>query len=242
MKKQKFNNLIFFFFFFLFSFFYFLFERAIAATVTTQATVASPSTTLSDTEASPAGDEKVQEIRDAISEKVQEKIQEIKEKMENKGYVGTLTEMTDSTLTLETLTGEKMVSLDEKVTIIGINKKEIKAKDLEIDQKIICMGTLNDNKILVAKRIVVAAPLTKTPPRREAFIGRIASLDLKQKTISLNHLRKLNKQYLVKIDKTTKFSSGKFEDLKNDQLLIVISSSAKENETSLALIVNPLNQ
>ncbi len=216
------------------------FSGAFAATVSTQATVASPSGTSTSPEASTSADEKVQEIRDAISEKVQEKIQEIKEKMENKGYVGTLTEMTVSILTLDTLTGEKMVSLDEKVTIVGIDKKIIKVKDLEIDQKIICMGTLNDNKILVAKRIVVVAPPTKVPPKREAFVARVTSLDLKQKTVSLSHLRKLSKQYLIKIDKNTKFISGSFEDLKTDQILIVVFSVVKENETPLALIVNPL--
>lgn len=249
-KKQNIKIaffLTFFFVFLLFIIYYLLPKSVHSATVTTQATVGSPAPTVkkspTPSAASPSAtptDEKVQEIRDAVKEKVQEKIQEIKNKIENKGYVGILKEMTDSTLTLETLAGEKLVSLDKGVKIIASNKKEIKSKDLEIDQKIICMGTLDENKILVAKRIVVTPLLAKPLPKRESFIGRVSSLDLKAKTISLNHLRKLNQQYLVKVDKNTKFSKGKFEDLGVDQILVIVSSVVKESETPVALLINPL--
>jgi len=225
-------------------------KKVYAASVTTQATVGTPSVTPitkktlspTPTTVSPSAtptDEKVQEIREAVEEKVKEKIQEIKDKIEKKGYVGILSEMTDSTLTLQTLTGEKMVSLDSQAKIIGVNKKEIKSKDLEIDQKLICMGNLDENNIMIAKRVIVVSQPTKAPPTRKAFIGRIAEIDNKKNILTLNHLRKLNQKYLVKIDNKTKFLSGSLKELKLDEILLVISSSEKENETSAALLINP---
>lgn len=206
---------------------------AYAATVTTQATVSTPS-------AAPT-DEKVQEIRDAVKQKVTEKIQEIKDKIEKKGYVGILTEMTDSTLTLQTLTGEKMVQVATQAAIIDSGRKEIKAKDLEIDQKLICMGTLDENKILVAKRIVVVTPPKKAPPKRQAFAGRITDVNPKTKILTVNHLRKLSQQYLVKVTNDTEFMEGKFADLTIDSVLVVITSQEEENETPIALAIKTLS-
>jgi len=209
---------------------------AYAVDVTTQAAIGSPSASPS---ATPT-DEKVQEIRDVVQEKVQEKIQEIKDKIEKKGYVGILKEMTDSTLTIETLTGEKMVTVDSQANIVGANKKEIKLKDLEIDQKIICMGTLDENNILVAKRIVVVLPPTKPVPQREVFFGKIAEIDTKLKTINLTHLKKIDKTFLAKVNEKTVFSDGAFKDLKVEQIITVITSKTKKNETPTALLIKSL--
>ncbi len=213
--------------------------RAVEVTNTAKVGTPSPSEESSTESASPT-EEGVQEIRDAVKEKVIEKIQEIKDKIEKKGYVGILKEMTDSTLTLETLTGEKMVTVDEGATVVGANKKIVKVNELEIDQKLICMGSLDENKILVAKRIVVVVPPKTASPVRTAFIGRLAEINSKTKTLTLNHLKKLSEKYLVIVDRNTDFSTGDFEDLKTDQVLIVISSRAKENETPTALLIKPL--
>lgn len=227
-----------------------MFEEAIvrAVDVSTQATVGNPSVTpktsitpsLTSTASASPDDEKVKEIRDAVREKVQEKIQEIKDKIEKKGYVGILTEMTDSTLSVDTQTGEKLVTIDDQATIIGTTKKEIKSKDLEIGQKIIAMGLLGENEILLAKRIVVVTP-EKNPTIKTAFMGKISLIDIKLKTISLDHLRKLSLKYQLKIDsKLTKFTSKEFKTLKEGDLLVVVSSQEKESETPTALLVNPL--
>jgi len=204
-----------------------------AATVTTKAAVGTPS-------AIPT-DEEVKEIREVVQEKVKEKIQEIKDKIEKKGYVGILREMTDSTLTLETLNGEKIVQIATQAAIIDANRKEIKAKELEIDQKIICMGTLDENKILQAKRIVVVPTPTKILPKRQAFTGKIEKIDFKTKIITLTHLKKSTQQYIIKVEKNTKFLQGKFEDLKIGNILVIISSQTKESETPTALLINPLS-
>jgi hypothetical protein len=186
-------------------------------------------------------DEKVKEIRDTVKEKVKEKIQEIKDRVEKKGYAGILMEMTDSTLALETLTGERLITVDKEAKIIGANKKEVKLKDLEIDQRLICMGSLDENNILVAKRIVVVPKPAKTPPKKEAFFGRITGIDQKAKTISLVQPKKTSQKFQLKIvNKVTLFNSGTLADLKVGDLLVAVSSQEKEGEVPTALLINPL--
>lgn len=226
-KKVEFLNL--FLFLFLFLNLFLNQNNVLGAVVTTQATVGTPS-------AYPT-DEMVQEIREVVQEKVKEKIQEIKEKIEKKGYVGVLKEITNSTLTLETITGEKMVQIASQAAIIGENRREIKAKDLEIDQKLICMGILDENKILQAKRIVVVPTPTKNPPKREAILGRLEKIDLKEKTITITNLKRANKQTLIKIDKNTNFLVGKFEDMKINDIILVITTKEKETDIPTAILL-----
>lgn len=205
-------------------------------------TLPSPITTTTPIASPSAGsiEEKVKEIRETVKEKVQEKIQEIKDRVEKKGYVGILKEMTDSTLTLETLSGEKLITVDKEAKIIGANKKDIKLKDLEIDQKLICMGTLDENNILVAKRIVVVPLPTKPLPKKNAFIGRIFSIDLKTKVLSLINPKKASQKFQVKVvDKITIFNPGSLADLKEGDLLIIVTSQEKENDTPTALLIKP---
>lgn len=249
--KHEFKRIVLKFSLFTFLYVFFICRSINAASVITQAAVSSPSATPTTKKLSPTPsiaspstaptDEKVQEIRDVVKEKVQEKIQEIKDKIEKKGYVGILNEMTDSSLTLDTISGEKIVTVDSEAKIIGTNKKEIKLKDLEIEQKLICMGTIGENNILVAKRIVVVANPLKNLPQRLAFIGRISEINSKLKTIRLDHLRKIEQKYSIKVDtKVTKFITGDFTKLKVDDILVVVSSSEKENETPTAVLVKPL--
>lgn len=201
-------------------------------------------TTPSPATASPSAfptDEKVQEIRDVVKEKVQEKIQEIKERIEKKAFVGILKELTDSTLTIETLTGEKMVSLDKDAVIIDAKRKEIKIKDLEIDQKVICMGVLNENNILTAKRIVVVAQPAKEPPTREVYLGNISQIDPKQSLFTLVSKSKNTSHVEVKVSKQTKTLVLKdFAELKVGDLLLVITSREKDGKTINALIIKLL--
>jgi len=213
----------------------------ISPTPTIKPKVLSPTPSTASLSATPM-DGKIQEIRDVVKEKVLEKIQEIKDKITKKGYVGILREMTDSTLTLETLSGERMITVDSEAKIIGTNKKEIKVKDLEIDQKLITMGTIDENNILVAKRIIVVPIPTKALPKKEVYVGRIYEIDTKTKTIKSNHLRRLNLLHIVKVDKETKFSSGTFADLKVGNIILVISVQESGNLSPLALQINPLTR
>lgn len=135
-----------------------------------------------------------------------------------------------------------MITVDSDAKIIGSNKKEIKVKDLEIDQKLIAMGTIDENNILVAKRIIVVPKSSQPITKKEAYVGRISDINTKTKTLRVDHLRRLNLFHLVKVDKGTKFTFGTFTDLKVGNIVLVISLQESGILTPSALQINPLTR
>ena len=185
-------------------------------------------------------EEKVQEIRDAIKEKVDE----IKQKIEKKAYVGTITQITDSTLTLENFRGKQRVRFIEDTTIIGTNKKEIKFSDLAVDDKVICMGSISENEILEAKRVIVVTVPKTAPAKRLVIYGRISEIDSKNSTVTVNSTKNLDFSLEIKVDQNTRLNSYsepktsiKYKDLKQDQKIIVIYPETTEGKIPLARAV-----
>ncbi|MCL5090900.1 MAG: DUF5666 domain-containing protein [Patescibacteria group bacterium] len=228
--------------------FYALSSKARAQSVTPQASLTpKPTSTITTTPsvtktASPSAiptnveDEKVKEIRDAIKEKVNE----IKEKIEKKAFVGTISQITDSTLTINNFRGKERVRLTEETTIIGANKKEIKSKELAVDDKIIAMGSLSDNEILEAKRVVVIPAPTKPIPKRKLVMGILSEVDSKNSSFTLTPLKDQDKSIQLKVDKATLFSSLKdakaklaVKDLKDGQKVFVFYPETTDNKTPI---------
>lgn len=183
---------------------------------------ASPSATPTSAE-----DEKIKEIRDAIKEKVSE----IKEKIEKRAYVGVISQITDSTLTLENFRGKQRIRIVEETTLIGTNKKEIKIKDLAVGDKVIAMGSVSENEILEAKRVLVVLPPKTIPAKRLVLLGNISLVDSKKSQISVTEYKNLDKTMEIKIDSKV---APKFKDLKENQKVIVIYPSSAEGKIPLA--------
>lgn len=197
---------------------------AMAISPTPTVAVASPSATPTSTE-----DEKVKEIRDAIKEKVNE----IKEKIEKKAYVGIISQITDSTLMITNFRGKQRVRILEETTIIGANKKEIKSKDLAVEDKIISLGTIAENEILEAKRIIVVPPPKSPPAKRIVLAGTIGAVDLKKSTITVASTElKLDKDSsLVSVTDTK--ASLKLKDLSTEKKVIVVYLEVATGKTPI---------
>lgn len=198
-----------------------------------------PIVAVSPTPAEPGPDEKIQEIRDAIKEKVSE----IKEKIEKKAFVGTISQITDSTVTINNFRGKQRVRLLEQTVIIGTNKKEIKAADLAVEDKIIAMGALSENEILEAKRVVVIPPPKTIPSPKITFYGKISEINSKNSLIIVCSIKNLDNAQELKIDQNTLIlpilppkstEKLKFKDLKENQKVIAIFLQAGEGKTPLA--------
>lgn len=179
-------------------------------------------------------DEKVKEIREAIKEKVNE----IKDKIEKKAYVGDILEITDSTLTLTNFRGKQRVRLTEETTIIGESKKEIKAKDLAVEDKIIALGYVSENEILEAKRVIVVPKPKTSDPKRIFLFGTISEIDPKTSTVTLTLLKNLDQTQTLKIDKNTSLvsqadakASLTVKDLKENQTVIAVYPETTDDKT-----------
>jgi hypothetical protein len=181
-------------------------------------------------------DEKVKEIRDAIKEKVNE----IKEKIEKRAYVGTINQITDSTFSVDNFRGKQRVRLTEETTIVGLNKKEIKPKELALEDKVIAMGTLGDNEILEAKRVLVV-PKPKSPSaKRLVFFGQITKVDSKSSILTLVDPKNTENTLTIKIEQATglyapnRKTNPKFKDLAEGQKVAVVYPEPAEGKTAIA--------
>jgi hypothetical protein len=224
IQKSKFKII---FAFFLLTTSYSLLTTDIKAVSPTASPSAQPTTT---------EDEKVKEIRDAIKEKVNE----IKEKIEKRAYAGTINQITDSTLTLDNFRGKQRVRLTETTTIVGADKKEIKPKDLAVDNNVIAMGTLGDNEILEAKRVVVTVKPKTTPAKRLVFFGEITKVDSKSSLLTLTDPKNPENPLTIKIEQATSLyaanqkTNPKFKDLAKGQKVAVVYPEPAEGKTTIA--------
>ncbi len=181
-----------------------------------------------------ADDEKVKEIRDAIKEKVNE----IKEKIEKRAYVGIISQITDSTITLDNFRGKQRARLTSATTIIGADKREIKAKDLALEDKVITMGDLGENEILEAKRVLVVPKPKTTPLKRTIFIGTITAINGRTAIITVTDLKDPDTSLDFAVDKDTYLAlvgnakgTPKFADLKDSQRVVVVHLLSPDSKT-----------
>lgn len=184
-----------------------------------------------------AEDTKVKEIRDAIKEKVNE----IKEKIEKRAYVGIISQITDSTITLDNFRGKRRVRITETTSIIGTAKKEIKAKDLSLEDKVIALGIMGDNEILEAKRIIVVPKPKTVPAKRVVIFGSITTVDSKNSTITVTPTKNQDQTIELKFEKETILVSQadpkanlKLKDLKESQKVIVVHLEVAPGKIAVA--------
>lgn len=195
--------------------------------------VASPSAGLTPTGSE---DEKVQEVRQAIKDK----LNEIKDKVEKKAYVGIITEITDSTLTISNFRGKERIRIAEDTIIIDANKKEIKASDLAVDDKVIALGEVDPNETLVAKRVTVVLKPKVVAPKRQIFFGSISEVDSKGSLLTIVGTK--DKEITLKIDTKTFITSLKdaklvikLKDIKPEQKVIAVYPETVEGKTPVAI-------
>ncbi|MDP2632565.1 MAG: DUF5666 domain-containing protein, partial [Candidatus Curtissbacteria bacterium] len=202
-------------------FLFLLFFLIVAVPVQAQSTdnAASPAPTNPVTPA-----ERLKEIRD----KVEARIQEVKTQSTRRGFWGTLKQIANSTLVIDTDRGEVRVKTDD-LTKITLNKKDIKSSDLGIGNFLIVVGDTDQTDTITATKILSYSKPPKALPLRQAIFGDISQIMAQDKIIVVDHPKKgLNLEIKIS-DKTiiTKKSGDsvkkvKFEDLKvGDRVVIV---------------------
>lgn len=193
-------------------------------------------------EASPGAEEdleeKVQSIRDAVKEKVQEKLEEAKKR----AFVGEMTEISNSTLTLKIREGEKQIKVNEEATIIDLERKEIELGDLEIGSFLIAMGYVEETGILDARRLVV----TEKPeglPQTVAF-GEVTDKSTEENVLTVKHPRKGTVWSVEVLKKTTITKKGEdkpeeldFDEIEvGDRVVAIGETDTKENFITAKII------
>lgn len=122
--------------------------------------------------------EEAETVRDKVAEKV------AKAKNVAFAYIGTVTDITESTLQIKNGDEEiKQVSTDQETTFVNTVKtsKTVKFQDVAIGDFIIAMGFKNGNAVLGAKRALISSPLEASS--RKAVFGQIVEIDKKTVTV-----------------------------------------------------------
>lgn len=233
---------------YLFLLFLALFIAKPVAAVTTPPT-ASPSAAITSatSSAEPTSEinlEEIQKIRQAVQEKVKEKLNQIvNTSAEKKAWVGTITALSDSSITLTVHDQERSVTYDDSTVFIDTSRVKSTSSKLKVGQTIIAMGYPDSDSSLPAKRIVIAAA-SDVPDTKTIVVGKITDLSTSSSTIVITPLA--NKDYQYEITLTSKtplfdFAKNKLttKDLKTGQIVsAVLSANAnKKSFSATALFV-----
>lgn len=174
----------------------------------------------------------IQNLREVIQQKVREKLDLIKEPLvENprKAYLGSITEITDTKIIIDTKNQLKEFILAEDSVYIGSKQTKIKRTDLKVGQDVLVLS-LHKDTILYAKRILVTDP-KKVQNHKTVVLGQIADISKSSPIFVLIPTNNKNRDLQIKILATTEIFAKdgkkiKDSDLKKGQKVICIYDSS----------------
>ncbi|KKT29504.1 MAG: hypothetical protein UW41_C0033G0006 [Candidatus Collierbacteria bacterium GW2011_GWC2_44_18] len=190
-------------------------------------TVATPSATPTEAIVTPSQTQDIQEkIKTLVKENLSATESTLKERINQQtlvGFVGLIQSINSGNITINTKDASILqISTNEKTTITR-NGSIIKLASLAISDKVIVIGTLLKEDIILAKRIIVI-PDETNPVVSGTIVTKVSSVDIKKKLIGLmvndqEVLYGLTKKSTIKVENikvgTTIFSITKKYEGKN---------------------------
>lgn len=169
---------------------------------------------------------------DLIKQKVEERIEKVVSTAEEKtkqAFVGEIEEIANATLTLKTPSGEEKAKVAEDAIILNSDRDEIELKGLEIGEKVIVMGFLDDQGILEARRVVVIDEFQT--PKSEAVFGIVTDISSEEKILTVK--TKDETIFTVEMDPKVEISqtlngdkeTASFKDIKENDNLVIIGET-----------------
>lgn len=166
--------------------------------------------------ASPSGS-----IRNAIQDKVNQELAQIKQGVAKKGFVGSITTKSDSTITITNLKNQpRTATVTTDTTIKLAGNKDGTPKDLKVGDFILAMGDVDSENKMTAKRLlVVVEPEDDT---RKVLMGSVTSAT----SSNFQLTSPSGTATTVKFTSATKYNDGfKATNLKTGAKLVVITKA-----------------
>ncbi len=144
-------------------------------------------------EGSPSADIKVklEELKKQIASKAAKLKQEVNNKLKNRAYAGEVKTKLDSSLTLTTKTGPKIVNLNQD-TVFESNiksKTKFSQKSISEEDYLVALGDIDEQGVLTAKKIIL---LTKPKGVKKTFLwGQIISISDELLTLKDKNLKSI---------------------------------------------------
>lgn len=220
---------------------------AIPAHAVTVAPTASPTSVRTRPPSPTISEEEVKEsLRDRLKRAIDEKSDEAQQtlsKRQRRALVGTLKDLTDSTLTLTIKTRETRFAAISDDTAFVKKGKTVTANDAALGDYLIVMGYPGERDILDARRVVITDGPTSRDTERVA-LGTVLKAKPKLKTFELTVPRPAElggpEVLSVSLPKKTTLDISEIAD---GNTLIVVGTQVDKNKPSLTLlafkVVNP---
>ncbi len=160
-----------------------------------------------------------------------------------KTYLGTVTDVTDSTIELKTKPGEIMqISVNPATVVVnalGTNNKTVKTTDIAIGDFIVGMGYVGNNSVLSAQRILISDPVTEpTTTVSLAKVTNTTKKSLEASTIpdSKDDTITPDKNTDIETFKDGKAIAAKFAGIADDDIVMYVRAQNSKKDTIIRYI------
>lgn len=183
------------------------------------------------------GIEEVQKIREAVQKKVQEKLKEITTTTSaKKGIIGSVIEVNENEIILGHKNINQKISVSPDTVFIDSNRNKTQITKIKVGQDLLVMGTINENKVLEAKRIVFIN-IKDLEIKYTTVIGTVVDISKSSPFFVLVPLNNKDVQYQIKTDNLTETvdKNNKKFDFKNltsgQKVVVIIKPDNKASKT-----------
>lgn len=141
-------------------------------------------------ESSPSADIKIKldELKKEIASKAAQLKQSVDRKLKDKAYAGKVKSKSDTSITLATDSGPKIVSINQDTDYQSNLKSKVSLKTLDLEDYIAALGDTDETRVLIAKKIILLAPPS---PQKVPLWGQIIAVSEKLVTLKTNDLKNM---------------------------------------------------
>ncbi|MBI2019841.1 hypothetical protein HYS94_00260, partial [Candidatus Daviesbacteria bacterium] len=146
------------------------------------------------------------ELKKEIASKAALLKQQVNQRLQNKAYVGSIKTKTSTSLTLASVSGPKMVTINQDTVYESRvkSRKKFSQKDLKEEDEVAALGEVDEIGVLTAKKIVLL-PTTNSQPKTYLW-GQIVSISDKLATLK----NRENKNVAVSLPSSASVKANEF--------------------------------
>lgn len=173
---------------------------------------------------------KLKSLQDEIASRAAKIKQEISRKLQNRVFVGFIKSKSETSLTLATTAGTRLVNLNDDTVYKGSSQPrkgaaKVSLKSLATDDYVIALGDIDENEVLTA-RVVIKSDASESKGRQSVFGQVVSSGD---QTITIQDHD--GKSTSISTSDETGYKLGKntgsFGDIKASKPLIAVGEISK---------------
>ncbi len=179
----------------------------------------------------------------SLIESVEKRVQNILNRP--KAYLGTVTDIADSTIQVRTKSGEiKQISTDkEDINVFkqsGTKNTAVKFTDVAIGDFIVAMGFKNANSVLSAKQIMITPAITE--PTTNSYLSKITTVGLKDinlTTIKDGQDKKItpSRNTLIYVFKDGELTKIKMANLEEEAIMVFVNDESEDSVTTRTIFL-----